>query len=117
MQDKRFKKKTKIRKKISGTADIPRVSVFRSLNQVYAQIIDDTTGTTLVSESSLSKDLAKEINKVSGKIDKSKIVGKRLAKKAIDKGISFVVFDRNGYKYHGRIKAIADGAREGGLKF
>jgi large subunit ribosomal protein L18 len=117
MQDKRFKKKIKIRKKISGTPDIPRVSVFRSLNQVYAQIIDDTNGNTLVSESSLSKDLAKDISKVSGKVEKSKIVGLSLAKKAIAKGISSVVFDRNGYKYHGRIKAIADGAREGGLKF
>ncbi len=117
MQDKRFKKKIKIRKKISGTADVPRISVFRSLNQIYAQIIDDTKGITLVAESSLSKELANEIKKASGKVEKSKIVGKSLAKKALDKGISSVVFDRNGYKYHGRIKAVADGAREGGLKF
>ena len=117
MQDKRFKKKIKIRKKISGTADVPRISVFRSLKQIYVQIIDDTTGKTLVAESSLSKDLATEISKVSGRIEKSKIVGKSLAKKAIDNGISAVVFDRNGYKYHGRVKAVADGAREGGLKF
>ncbi len=117
MQDKRFKKKIKIRKKITGTADTPRISVFRSSNQVYAQIIDDAKGITLVAESSLSKDLAEEISKTSGKIEKSKIVGKSLAKKASAKGISTVVFDRNGYKYHGRIKAIADGAREGGLKF
>ncbi len=117
MQDKRFKKKIKIRKKISGTADVPRISVFRSLNQIYAQIIDDTKGITLVAESSLSKELANEISKASGKVEKSKIVGKSLAKKALDKGISSVVFDRNGYKYHGRIKAVADGAREGGLKF
>ncbi len=117
MQNKRFKKKIKIRKKISGTSSIPRISVFRSLNQIYAQIIDDTNGTTLVAASSLSKDLAKEIGKTSGKIEKSKIVGVNLAKKAIEKGITSVVFDRNGYKYHGRIKALADGAREGGLKF
>ncbi len=117
MQNKRFKKKIKIRKKISGTSTTPRISVFRSLNQVYAQIIDDTSGTTLVASSSLSKDLAEEISKTSGKIEKSKIVGLNLAKKAVEKGITTVVFDRNGYKYHGRIKALADGAREGGLKF
>ncbi len=117
MQNKRFKKKIKIRKKIMGTANKPRISVFRSLNQIYAQIIDDTTGKTLVAESSLSKDLKQEIKKVSGKIEKSRIVGKSLAQKAMAKGINTVVFDRNGYKYHGRVKAVAEGAREGGLKF
>ena len=117
MKNNRIKKKIKIRKKISGTTDRPRISVFKSLNQVYAQIIDDTIGTTLVSESSLSKSLSKDLKKASGKIEKSKIVGSGLAKKAIEKGITNVVFDRSGYRYHGRIQAIAEGAREAGLKF
>jgi len=117
MKNNRIKKKIKIRKKISGTAERPRVSVYKSLNQVYAQIIDDTNGTTLVSESTLSKALASDLKKSTGKIEKSKIVGNSLAKKAIEKGITNIVFDRSGYKYHGRIQAIADGAREGGLKF
>jgi len=117
MKNNRIKKKIKIRKKITGTAERPRISVFRSLNKVYAQIIDDTTGVTLVSESSLSKSLSKELKKASGKIERSKIVGNALAKKAVEKGITRVVFDRSGYRYHGRIQAIAEGAREGGLKF
>ncbi|MCP5061317.1 MAG: 50S ribosomal protein L18 [Ignavibacteriae bacterium] len=117
MKNNRIKKKIKIRKKISGTTERPRISVFKSLNQVYAQIIDDTNGTTLVSESTLSKSLASDLKKSTGKIEKSKIVGNSLAKKAIEKGITNIVFDRSGYKYHGRIQAIAEGAREGGLKF
>jgi large subunit ribosomal protein L18 len=117
MKNNRTKKKIKIRKKISGTTERPRISVFKSINQVYAQIIDDTNGTTLVAESSLSKSLSKDIKNASGKIEKGKIIGVALAKKAIEKGITNVVFDRSGYKYHGRIQAIAEGAREGGLKF
>ncbi len=117
MKNNRIKKKIKIRKKLSGTADRPRISVFRSLNKVYAQLIDDSNGSTLISESSLSKTLAKDIKNATGKIEVSKIVGISLAKKAIEKGITNVVFDRSGYRYHGRIQAIADGAREGGLKF
>ncbi len=113
----RLRSKTKIRKYISGTPEKPRLSVFRSLNNVYAQIIDDTTGTTLTSASSLSKELAEDIKKAKGKIAKSKVVGSLVAKKALEKNITTVVFDRNGYRYHGRIQAIADGAREGGLKF
>jgi large subunit ribosomal protein L18 len=87
------------------------------LNNVYAQLIDDSDGNTLVSASSLSKELLEEIKSSKGKVSKSKMVGKLVAKKALEKNISQVVFDRNGYRYHGRIKAIADGAREGGLKF
>lgn len=117
MKNNRIKKKIKIRKKISGTAERPRISVFKSLNQMYAQIIDDTNGTTLVSESTLSKSLAADLKKSTGKIEKSKIVGNSLAKKAIEKGITNIVFDRSGYKYHGRVQGIAEGAREGGLKF
>ena len=117
MSVKRLKNKIRVRKKISGTTERPRIAVFKSLKQIYAQIIDDSNGTTLVSASSLSKDIAKEISDAKSKIDKSKIVGKHLAEKASEKGISSVVFDRSGYRYHGRIQAMADGAREGGLKF
>lgn len=113
----RLRSKTRIRKKISGTREVPRLTIYRSLNQIYAQIIDDSTGNTLVSASSLSKEVADEIKNSKGKISKSKIVGKLVAAKAIEKKISSVVFDRNGYRYHGRVQAIAEGAREGGLKF
>ena len=113
----RLRSKTRIRKKISGTTEVPRLTVYRSLNQIYAQIIDDSTGNTLVSASSLSKELAEEIKNSKGKISKGKLVGKLVAKKALEIKISNVVFDRNGYRYHGRIQAIAEGAREAGLKF
>ena len=116
-ENSRLRSKIKIRKTISGTPGKPRFIVYRSLNNVYAQIIDDTTGTTLVSASSLSKEISDEIKKAKGKISKSKIIGNVIAKKALEKNISSVVFDRNGYRYHGRVQAIADGAREGGLKF
>jgi large subunit ribosomal protein L18 len=113
----RLRSKTRIRKKISGTTEVPRLTIYRSLNQVYAQIIDDSTGNTLVSASSLSKELADEIKNSKGKISKSKLVGSLVAKKALEQKISKVVFDRNGYRYHGRVQAIAEGAREAGLKF
>ena len=113
----RLRSKTRIRKKISGTAEVPRLTIYRSLNQIYAQIIDDSTGSTLVSASSLSKELGDEIKNSKGKISKGKLVGKLVAKKALEKKISNVVFDRNGYRYHGRVQAIAEGAREAGLKF
>lgn len=112
----RATKKARIRRKISGTADRPRLSVFRSLNNMYAQLIDDVKGATLVEASSLSKDLAEELKNAKGKLVKSKAVGKLLAKKAAEKGITTAVFDRSGYQYHGRIKAVAEGAREGGMK-
>ncbi len=113
----RSRSKTRLRKKISGTSEMPRLSVYRSLNQVYAQIIDDATGNTLVAVSSLSKELAEELKNAKGKISKSKLVGNLVAKKALEKKITNVVFDRNGYRYHGRIQAVAEGAREAGLKF
>ena len=113
----RLRSKIKIRKKISGTPEVPRLTVYRSLNNVYAQIIDDSTGKTLASASSLSKEILDEVKKTKGKISKSKLVGSLVAKKAVENKITSVVFDRNGYRYHGRIQAIADGAREGGLKF
>lgn len=102
-----------IRKRISGSPERPRLSVFRSNKGIYAQIIDDNAGTTLVAASSQEKDFAASGNK----IDQSKEVGKKVAEKAIAAGITQVVFDRNGYLYHGRIKSLAEGAREGGLIF
>ena len=113
----RERSKIKIRKKISGTSDKPRMSIYRSLNQVYAQLVDDTTGSVLLSVSSLSKDVSEKLKDTKGKITKSIVVGTQLAEKALAKNITTVVFDRNGYRYHGRVKAIADGARKGGLKF
>lgn len=113
----RLRSKIKIRKKIAGTNNKPRLTVYRSLNNMYTQLIDDGSGSTLAAASSLSNELKEQLSKAKGKISKSKLVGVLLAKKALEKNITQVVFDRNGYKYHGRVKAVADGAREGGLKF
>lgn len=110
----RQKRHKKIRKKISGTGNMPRLAVFRSLANIYSQLIDDTIGKTIISVSSLTPELRNEKAK---KSEKAKAVGKMLAEKAKAKGIEKVVFDRAGYRYHGRVKALADGAREGGLKF
>jgi large subunit ribosomal protein L18 len=113
----RQRSKTRIRKKIHGTPDRPRLSVYRSLNHVYAQLVDDTTGQILSSASTLSKEIQTDLKKAKSKVERSKIVGVLIAKKAAEKKISNVVFDRGGYRYHGRVQAIAEGAREGGLKF
>ncbi|MAT57993.1 MAG: 50S ribosomal protein L18 [Ignavibacteriae bacterium] len=113
----REKKKIRIRKKITGTAERPRLAVYRSLTQIYAQFIDDVQGVTLASASSLSKEIADDVKKAASKVEKAKIVGKLAAKVAKEKGLETVVFDRAGYQYHGRVKALAEGAREGGLKF
>jgi large subunit ribosomal protein L18 len=102
-----------IRKRLSGSSERPRLSVYRSNKGIYAQIIDDVTGKTIVSASSLSKDFAAK----GTKSDQSAEVGKAVAAKAIAAGIKDVVFDRNGYLYHGRVKSLAEGAREGGLNF
>jgi len=103
-----------IRKKISGTSQKPRLSVFRSNTEIYVQMIDDVNGVTLTSASSRDKDIAaQKVNKS----EKSKLVGLALAQKAISLGLSTCVFDRGGFLYHGRVKAVADGAREGGLQF
>lgn len=112
-----FKKHARIRRKIQGTPHRPRLAVFRSMKHAYAQIIDDSTGKTLISVSTLSKDLREEVKKAKTPIERYKIIGKAAAKKALEKNIKEVVFDRSGYLYHGRVKALADGAREGGLKF
>ena len=102
----------RIRKTINGTATTPRLSVFRSNKEIYAQLIDDINGNTLVSASSREEEI-----KVSGKIESAQQVGKLLAERATKMGIEKICFDRSGYLYHGRIKALADGARESGLKF
>lgn len=112
----RLKRKKRIRKNIFGNQDRPRMSVFRSSKHIYAQIIDDTKGTTLVSASTLDKEYLD--NKVEGKkVDIAKAVGNLIGKRALDNGIKQVVLDRNGFLYHGRIKALSDGAREAGLNF
>ncbi len=113
---KRNKIKMRIRKKIVGTEERPRLVVFRSRKYVYAQIIDDIKGVTLVAASSLEKNIKGERNSAKN-VEISKEVGKLIAQRALEKGIKTVVFDRNGYIYHGKIKAVADGAREQGLKF
>jgi large subunit ribosomal protein L18 len=110
----RQKIRYRIRKKVSGTAARPRLSVFRSNNEIYAQLIDDDNGVTIASASSRDKDVAaQKVNKTS----KSGLVGQAIARKAIALGLESCVFDRGGYLYHGRVKAVAEGAREGGLKF
>ena len=116
-KNKRVRSKIKIRKKLSGVPERPRLTVYRSLNNIYVQLIDDVNGKTLTSASTLSKELTEELKSAKGKTSKSKVVGKLIAKKALEQNISSVVFDRNGYRYHGRVQAIAEGAREGGLKF
>lgn len=109
--DRRNRIKLGTRRNLAGTAEVPRVSVFRSNKSIYAQIIDDNAGHTLVAASS------NDLKKVGSTVSQSKEVGMKLAEKAKAAGIEKVVFDRSGYKYHGRVKALAEGAREGGLKF
>ncbi len=111
--EKRLKRKIRIRKKLSGTPERPRLCVFKSTKHIYAQIIDDTIGKTLVSASTVEKDFVKTGDKKAC----ATAVGKNLAARAMDNGIKLVVFDRNGYLYHGRLKSLADGAREAGLDF
>ncbi len=114
---RRTRIKKTIRKRIFGSVERPRFTVYRSLNDIYGQIIDDVSGKTLVAISTNTKEVKEELAAAKTKVEKSTLVGKLLAKKAIEKNISAVVFDRNGYLYHGRVKAFADGARAGGLKF
>lgn len=113
----RSRRKRHIRKKVRGTADCPRLSVFRSLNHVYTQIVDDDKNETLLAVSDLSPELRSKIKQGTTKADRSKLVGALIAQKALDKGIERVVFDRGGFQYHGRIRILADAAREAGLKF
>ena len=115
-QEVRAKKHMKIRNRISGTAERPRLAVFRSNNHMYAQIIDDTVGKTLVAASTLEKDVKAELEKTNN-VDAAAYLGTVIAKKAMEKGIKEVVFDRGGFIYQGKIKALAEAAREAGLEF
>lgn len=112
----RKKKHDRLRNHFSGTAEIPRLNVYKSLNNIYAQIIDDTKGSTIVSASTLDQSLKGKL-KSGGNVEAAKEVGTLVAKKALEKGIKNVVFDRGGYVYHGKIKALADAARAAGLEF
>lgn len=111
-----LKRKARVRKKIRGTTERPRLNVFRSARHIYAQIIDDSTGATLVSASTVLNEVADAL-KSTGNLEAAKAVGAEIAKKALALNIGTVVFDRNGFLYHGRIKALADSARENGLSF
>ena len=115
-QEVRVKKHMKIRNRISGTAECPRLAVFRSNNHMYAQIIDDTVGKTLVAASTMEKEVKAELEKTNN-VDAAAYLGTVIAKKAIEKGIKAVVFDRGGFIYQGKIKALAEAAREAGLEF
>jgi large subunit ribosomal protein L18 len=117
---KKFKQersKMRVRKRVKGTPSRPRLCVFRSLNNIYVQVIDDLTGKTLVSCSSIDKDMKDAVKAAKKKSELSLIIGEQVAKKAMTAGIKSVVFDRSRYQYHGRVKAVAEGARKGGLEF
>ena len=115
-QEARLKRRKRIRKKVSGSPERPRLSVFRSSRHIYAQVIDDLKGVTLVTASTLSPELRQQ-EKVKGKIEDAKRVGKLIAQMTKARGITKVVFDRNGFMYHGRVRALAAAAREAGLEF
>lgn len=112
----RIKRQIRVRKKVKGTTERPRLNVFKSAKHIYAQLIDDTTGKTLVATSTLAEDVKSELS-YTGNVEAAQKVGAAIAKKALEQKISNVVFDRNGFLYHGRIKALADSARENGLSF
>lgn len=114
--DARIRRHTRVRKKVHGTADVPRLNVYRSLSAIYAQVIDDEAGNTLVSASSIDKEIRAQMGDLK-KTEQARIVGQVLADRAKDKDIKKVIFDRSGYRYIGRVKALADGARESGLQF
>ncbi|RKD25424.1 large subunit ribosomal protein L18 [Caminicella sporogenes DSM 14501] len=113
---KRKRRHRRVRRKVFGTPERPRLNVFRSNNNIYAQVIDDVNGVTLVSASSLDKDIKEKVSHTGNK-EAAKLVGNLVGKRAIEKGIKSVVFDRGGYIYHGRVKELAEGAREAGLEF
>lgn len=112
----RVKRHYRLRNKISGTAQKPRLAVFRSNQHIYAQIIDDTIGNTIASASTMEKAISEKVQSTSN-VDAAKVVGEAVAKKALEKGINTVVFDRGGYVYHGKVQALAEAAREAGLQF
>jgi large subunit ribosomal protein L18 len=112
----RLRRHERVRKHVIGTPERPRMNVFRSSSHIYAQVIDDSRGHTLVSASTVDPEVQKQLKGLP-KADQARVVGKVLAQRALDQGVKQVVFDRGGYKYHGRVKALADAAREGGLEF
>jgi large subunit ribosomal protein L18 len=114
--ERRLRRHKRVRRNIQGTNERPRLNVFRSLNQIYVQVIDDLEGNTLVSASSIEKELASQL-KGKSKTEQARIVGETVAKRATEQGLKQVVFDRGGYKYHGRVRALAEAAREAGLEF
>jgi large subunit ribosomal protein L18 len=115
-REARVKRQVRVRRKVRGTGECPRLCVFRSAKHIYAQIIEDATGRTLVATSTVAKDVA-EGQKYTGNMDAAKAVGAAIARKALEQNIKQVVFDRNGFLYHGRVKALADAARDAGLAF
>lgn len=115
-RDARTKRQVRVRKKVRGTMERPRLCVFRSAKHIYVQIIEDVTGRTLATASTANKDVAEGVN-YTGNVEAAKAVGQTIAKKALEQNIKQVVFDRNGFLYHGRVKALADAAREAGLSF
>jgi large subunit ribosomal protein L18 len=116
-RERRLGVKSRIRKKIRGTTERPRLVVFRSISHLYVQVVDDSVAKTLVACSSLSKEMKESFAGIKGQREKAKSLGQRIAKMAIEQNIKTVVFDRNGYHFHGIVKSLADGAREGGLIF
>jgi large subunit ribosomal protein L18 len=113
----RQRRRRHVRKRVLGTPERPRLSVFRSLRHIYVQVVDDSRGHTLATASTLDAEVRKQIKKGLEKVEQARIVGKVLAARALEQGVTKVVFDRSGYKYHGRVKALAEAAREGGLEF
>lgn len=114
--DSRKRRQRRVRARIHGTAERPRLNIYRSVSNIYAQVIDDDSGRTLVSASTIEQELAAQIND-KNKVDAARLVGKIVAERAKEQGVNTVIFDRAGYKYHGRVAALAEGAREGGLDF
>jgi large subunit ribosomal protein L18 len=115
--DARVRRKKRVRRKVRGTPERPRLCVFRSSRHIYAQVIDDTAGCTMVEASSLSKDLPEKTGTIAGNKEGAAVVGAAIAKRTLEKGIKKVVFDRNGFLYHGRVRALSEAAREHGLEF
>jgi large subunit ribosomal protein L18 len=115
-EELRQRRHRRVRKKVYGSSDKPRLNVYRSLSNIYAQVVDDTKGHTVVAASTLDGELKPQI-KSGGNVEAAKLVGQLVGKRAVEAGIKEVVFDRGGYKYHGRVKSLADGAREAGLEF
>jgi large subunit ribosomal protein L18 len=115
-EELRVRRHGRVRKKVVGTPERPRLNVYRSLNNIYAQVVDDTTHSTVVSASTVDKEVKAKV-KTGGNVESARIVGELVAKRAKEKGVEKVVFDRGGYQYHGRVKSLAEAAREAGLEF